>query len=197
MTSVRQPRQSQHSPRRGEGHADPGCERPRTDVRACIALERRPREEIGRGTRDDSSVQVEDLVDGLGDLTRLGGVDGSILGRTELASYGSIAWAITTLSEQGMPSREIAAILEADRGQLVRQYLELHRERLEEHLADQRRTLARLERLLVSRTSRTAARPRMLLSAGLVVTSGVHAGSAPAATSLGGPNRYAERESER
>jgi hypothetical protein len=197
MTSVKGPRQSQHSPRQGGGHADPGYERAGTDERPCIALERRPREEIGRGAREGSSVQVEDLVDGHDDLTRLGGVDGSIFGRTELASSGSIAWAIATLRQQGTPSREIAAILEADRGQLVRQYLELHRERLEEHLADQRRTLARLERLLVSRTSRTAARPRMLLSAGLVVTSGVHAGSAPAATSLGGPNRYAERESER
>jgi DNA-binding transcriptional MerR regulator len=60
----------------------------------------------------------------------------------------TVGWAIATLREQGMPSREIAAILEADSGQLVRQYLELHRERLEEHLADQRRTLARLDRLL-------------------------------------------------
>jgi DNA-binding transcriptional MerR regulator len=72
----------------------------------------------------------------------------------------AVGWAIAMLREQGMPSREIAAILEADSGQLVRQYLELHRERLEEHLAYQRRTLARLDRLLVSRTRGTAARPR-------------------------------------
>jgi hypothetical protein len=112
-----------------------------------------------------SSVQVEHPIDGHGELTTLGGVDGAMLGRTGLASPGSIAWrakrAITTLGEQGMPPWEIAAILGADSGQLVRQYLELHRERLEERGAPRRstanarapRTTARFE------TSETAARP--------------------------------------
>ena len=107
-----------------------------------------------------SPVEVEDLVDGHGGITMFGGIDGSTIGRAELAAPRSTGWAITTLREQGMPSTEIAAILEAESGQSVRQHLELHRERLEEHLADQRRTLARLERLLVSRASGAAASPR-------------------------------------
>ena len=69
---------------------------------------------------------------------------------------GSIGWAINTLRDQGMPSEEIAAILGADDPVWVRRYLELHRERLEEHLADQRRTLARLERLLALRSRGSA-----------------------------------------
>jgi hypothetical protein len=106
-----------------------------------------------------SPVAVEDLVNGHGGITMFGGIDGSTLGRTELAAPKSMGWAICTLREQGMPSTEITAILEAESGQSVRQHLELHRERLEEHLADQRRTLARLERLLVSRASGTATSP--------------------------------------
>jgi len=67
---------------------------------------------------------------------------------------GSIAWAIQTLSAQAMPSEEIAAILSSDDPVVVRRYLELHRERLEEGLADQRYRLALLEPLLVARTLR-------------------------------------------
>ena len=107
-----------------------------------------------------SPVEAEDLVDGHGGITMFGGIDGSTRGGTELAAPRSMGWAITTLREQGMPPTEIAAILEAETGQSVRQHLELHRERLEEHLADQRRTLARLERLLISRASGTATSPR-------------------------------------
>jgi hypothetical protein len=59
-----------------------------------------------------------------------------------------------------MPSEEIVAILGADNLELIRRYLELHRERLEEHLADQRRTLPRLERLLAARSIRASARWR-------------------------------------
>jgi hypothetical protein len=73
---------------------------------------------------------------------------------------GSIEWAISTLRHQGMPSEEIVAILGADDLELIRRYLELHRERLEEHLADQRRTLPRLERLLAARSIRASARWR-------------------------------------
>lgn len=107
-----------------------------------------------------SPVEVEDLVDGHLGITMFGGIDGSTLGSTELAAPRSMGWAITTLREQGMPATEIAAVLEAESGRSVRQYLELHRERLEERLADQRRTLARLERLLLSRASGTATSPR-------------------------------------
>jgi hypothetical protein len=73
---------------------------------------------------------------------------------------GSLGWAISTLREQGMPSVEIASILRAIDPERVRRHLELHRERLEEHLADQRLTLASLERLLVARSIDAAAHRR-------------------------------------
>ena len=53
-----------------------------------------------------------------------------------------------TLREQGMPTAELQAILRSDDPVIVRRYLELHRERLEERLAEQVRTLERLERQL-------------------------------------------------
>jgi DNA-binding transcriptional MerR regulator len=53
-----------------------------------------------------------------------------------------------TLREQGMPAAELQAILHSDDPVTVRRYLELHRERLEERLAEQVRTLGRLERQL-------------------------------------------------
>jgi hypothetical protein len=60
-----------------------------------------------------------------------------------------IAWAARTLRRYEMPSEEISAVLGADKPELVRRYMELHRERLEERLADQLRALNGLERLLV------------------------------------------------
>jgi hypothetical protein len=65
---------------------------------------------------------------------------------------GSIAWAIQTLSDQAMPSEEIGAILSTDDPVVIRRYLELHRERLEEGLADQQYMLAVLEPLLTARS---------------------------------------------
>jgi len=53
-----------------------------------------------------------------------------------------------TLREQGMPAAELQSILRSDDPVIVRRYLELHRERLEERLAEQVRTLERLERQL-------------------------------------------------
>jgi len=54
-----------------------------------------------------------------------------------------------------MPSEEIAALVQAHDPELVRRYLELHRERSEERLADQR-TLDLLERLLIAAWSGSA-----------------------------------------
>jgi hypothetical protein len=47
-----------------------------------------------------------------------------------------------------MPLPEIRAVLAADDPTIVRRHLELHRERLEERLAEQRVLLASLERAL-------------------------------------------------
>jgi len=61
-------------------------------------------------------------------------------------SVEAIAQAAPALREQGMPLREIDAILQADDPEVIRRYLELHWERLEERFADQRRTIGRLVR---------------------------------------------------
>jgi DNA-binding transcriptional MerR regulator len=52
------------------------------------------------------------------------------------------------LRRQRMPLREIRAVLTADDPRIVRRHLELHRERLEERLAEQRALLDSLERTL-------------------------------------------------
>ena len=59
-----------------------------------------------------------------------------------------VAWATRTLRELAMPRAEIRAVLAAGDPGIVRRHIELHREWLEERLAEQRRTLARVERLL-------------------------------------------------
>lgn len=47
-----------------------------------------------------------------------------------------------------MPSGEIDAVLDTDDPVIMRRYLELHREHLEERLAEQIRALRRIEREL-------------------------------------------------
>lgn len=59
-----------------------------------------------------------------------------------------IALAIRTLREQGMPRGEIETVLEATETQVLRRYMELHRERLEERLAAELRALTEVERFL-------------------------------------------------
>ena len=49
--------------------------------------------------------------------------------------------AVGTLRRNRMPRAEIRAVLGADDPEIVRRYLELHRERLEEQLAAHRREL--------------------------------------------------------
>jgi hypothetical protein len=61
---------------------------------------------------------------------------------------GRLALAAPALRDQGMPPDEIDAILRADDPEVIRMYLELHRERLEEWFADQRRTIGELVQLL-------------------------------------------------
>ncbi|MEZ0233756.1 MAG: hypothetical protein ACAH81_02260 [Actinomycetota bacterium] len=52
-----------------------------------------------------------------------------------------------TLRRQRMPLDETRTLLTADDPEIVRRHLELHRERLEERLAAQVRTLASIEHL--------------------------------------------------
>lgn len=71
-----------------------------------------------------------------------------------------IASATRTLREQGMTPEEIEAVLAAEEPEVLRRYMELHRERLDERLAAERRALAGLERFLalaiLERTDRAA-----------------------------------------
>jgi hypothetical protein len=62
-----------------------------------------------------------------------------------------ITEAEATLVEQGMPTAEIRAVLVAEDPRVVRRYLELHRERLNEQLQDEWHAVDRVERLLTVR----------------------------------------------
>jgi hypothetical protein len=63
-----------------------------------------------------------------------------------------LALATPALRDQGMPPEEIDAILGAEDPVVVRRYLELHEERLEERFADQRRTVGRLLQVITPAT---------------------------------------------
>jgi hypothetical protein len=52
---------------------------------------------------------------------------------------------------QGMPEDEVRSILSARDPRIVRRHLELHRERLTERAAEERREVDRVEEALVSR----------------------------------------------
>jgi DNA-binding transcriptional MerR regulator len=58
--------------------------------------------------------------------------------------------AVGTLRRNRMPRAEIRAVLAADDPEVVRRYIELHRERLEEQLEDRRRALDALARSLTA-----------------------------------------------
>lgn len=60
-------------------------------------------------------------------------------------------WWMEVLGRKGMPMREIRAIVASRDPVVVRQHLELHRERLDEELALQRRVLERIQQALTAR----------------------------------------------
>ena len=74
----------------------------------------------------------------------------------ETLTSAPAGWAERVLACQGMPPDEISAILATDEPEIVRRYLELHRERLDERLADRLRELDAVEAQLLAahRTSR-------------------------------------------
>ena len=72
--------------------------------------------------------------------------------------------AARALRRQGMPISEIGVVLACDDPVLVRRYLELHGERLEERLAEERRELASIERSVGARDRRAAGRPQAFIS---------------------------------
>lgn len=73
--------------------------------------------------------------------------------------------AARALLRQDMPLGEVRAVLEAADPAVVHRYLELHRERLEEQIAERRRVLDAVERMLVeglvaNEIAKTSAGPR-------------------------------------
>ena len=72
----------------------------------------------------------------------------------------SLIRAAALLRESRMPEDEIRTIVTTAEPELVRRYLELHLERLEEWLVAQRRTLESVERLLTSGDRSADARTR-------------------------------------
>jgi hypothetical protein len=68
--------------------------------------------------------------------------------------------AVLTLRRQRMPLPEIRAVLSADDPRIVRRHLELHRERLEEWVAEQRSVLASLQRSLTETLELESLAPR-------------------------------------
>jgi len=74
--------------------------------------------------------------------------DGRHGGTTTATVAPSMAWVTRTLRECGMRRAEIRAVMETSDPEVVRRHLELHRELLEERLAQRRRALLRVERFL-------------------------------------------------
>ena len=70
---------------------------------------------------------------------------------------GTLSWAEMVLRDQEMPPEEMRVVLTTADRALVRRYLELHLERLEEWLITQRRSVAAIDRILTD----TAERPHV------------------------------------
>jgi len=75
-----------------------------------------------------------------------------------------VVWAAEALRAQRMPVDEIGAVLETDDVREIRRRLELHGERLRELLADQLRTLSRVELVLTEAFGAAPAAERPALS---------------------------------
>jgi hypothetical protein len=66
----------------------------------------------------------------------------------------SLAWAEMVLRDQEMPPEEVRVVVTTADPEVVRRYLELHMERLEEWLIAQRRSVATVERILAGAAER-------------------------------------------
>lgn len=62
--------------------------------------------------------------------------------------HASTRQAVKVLRKHAMPAEEIRAVLSAEDPVIVHRYLELHRERLEERVVEQRRALESVEQVL-------------------------------------------------
>ena len=65
-----------------------------------------------------------------------------------MARSRSIPWAARVLLDHGMPATKVHSILVTDDPEIIRRQMELHRERLEERLMDQRLVVGHIKVLL-------------------------------------------------
>ena len=68
--------------------------------------------------------------------------------------FEGLAWAEMVLRDQEMPPDELRVVLTTADRELVRHHLELHLERLEEWLSNQRRRVAAVERIVAEAIER-------------------------------------------
>jgi hypothetical protein len=67
--------------------------------------------------------------------------------------FEGLTWAEMVLRDQEMPPDELRVVLTTADRELVRHHLELHLERLEERLSNQRRRVAAVERIVAGPSS--------------------------------------------
>ena len=85
----------------------------------------------------------------------------------DLVGWDDLLWAAHELQRLGMPPTEIHTVLVADDRDVVRRLMELHRERLQERLADEVARVGRIEASLSEAIrARTRARSAITLVAG-------------------------------
>jgi hypothetical protein len=79
------------------------------------------------------------------------------LDAARLTGSRGVAWAECVLREQEMPVDELRIVLSNADRELVRRYLDLHLERLDERLASQKRRIEAVGRILAGPRGRRAA----------------------------------------
>ena len=86
------------------------------------------------------------------------------LSRRDRVRWDQILWAAHELRDQQMPSAAIHTVIVTDEPEIIRRYMELHRERLQERLMDEQAIAGDIERLLIEaigwRERRECAMPR-------------------------------------
>ena len=81
--------------------------------------------------------------------------------------WDDLLWAAHELQRLGMPPTEIHTVLVTDDPEIIRRHMELHRERLQERIADEVATVGRIEASLSEAIrARIRARSAMTLVAG-------------------------------
>jgi hypothetical protein len=84
----------------------------------------------------------------------------------ELVRWDAVLQAAHVLLDHGMPPAEVHKVLMTEDPEIIRRHMELHRERLEERLEDQRLIVGRIEALLVDAIRRRIGAPPIAIGSG-------------------------------